>query len=306
MGYINVFVSSSAALSVKNKQLKVAAATEEGSYPLEDVNCVLLESHACTLSSYVLDAFAENGILLITCDGMHMPNAALVPFAIHYKQYAVLKTQLSLPKPVAKRLWQKIVVRKILNQAECLALFSRSAAVRLTDIARGVQSGDAGNAEAAAANIYFKALFGETFVRREENLVNAMLNYAYSLLRSLVARTLAVYGFNMCLGLHHKNELNAFNLADDLIEPFRPVADLLVCSVLRDDIREPSDEELTPVMKRRLFALLNADTEIDGGIYSLSYAVELTVQSLAKCYKESTFEYLKLPGILKPNMHSYE
>ena len=299
MGYANIFVASPCNIAVKNRQL-VIQGEESRRFALEDVNCLLIESHRCSISSYALQALAEAGAAVFVCDGTHMPCGVLMPYKCHFRQLVSLRLQLDAPKPLQKRLWQSIVERKISNQARCCALATGSLA-GLEVMAKNVLSGDSGNKEAVAAALHFRTLFGGGFSRQDEsNGINALLNYAYAIVRGLIARTLVVYGFECSIGLHHSNSFNAFNLADDLIEPFRPVADLFVHSTVKE-----YGTELTSRMKRSLFALTAADVEVNGQVQSLSYAVELEVQSLARCLKEQTVS-LALPSLLPVAVHRYE
>lgn len=297
MGYVNVFVSSPCNLSVKNRQL-IVKGQEEHSFPLEDMNALLIESAECNVSGYALQALADAGVVVFTCDSRHLPNGVLTPYNCYYRQLKILNLQLNISKPLQKQLWQTIIRRKIENQALCVRMCSDESNNDLLTLAKSVSSDDSGNCEATAANIYFKKIFGKGFVRRDDSFVNAALNYGYSLIRGLIARTLAVYGFESSLGIHHSNELNAFNLADDLIEPFRPVVDMLVFNMSGSETLSAND-------KKRLFSLLNQDVQINGGIYSLSYAVEITVQSLKNSMAEGK-NILQLPEILPISMHRYE
>lgn len=183
---------------------------------------------------------------------------------------------------------------KIKNQAECLALCGKTQeAAFLFGRAKAVTSGDKDNLEASAAAYYFPALFGAGYTRRNEDTRNAALNYAYAILRGYMARCLAVYGFLPCLGLHHDSELNQFNLADDLMEPFRPVADLYVAANVAEDAA------MTTALKGQLVNLLNADVLFGNQYHSVAYAMERMVQSLRG-------QTLQLPKLLEYKQHSYE
>ena len=166
-------------------------------------------------------------------------------------------------------------------------------------MAQSVRSGDSGNTEAAAAARYFPALFGADFTRGGLNGINSALNYGYAILRGCMARYLAVYGFMPSLGLHHKSELNSFNLADDMMEPFRPVVDLLVYSAVNPE------DDLCPEIKRLLFNCLNLDILSGKQSHSVAYAMERTVQSLQHSMAEGE-NALLLPKLLPLNQHRYE
>lgn len=298
MGYINVFLSRSSKVFIKNRQL-VVQGEEERSFPVEDMNVLLIETGECNITAMALRSLADAGVVVFLCDEKHLPNGVLLPYKAYYRPLKILRMQLSVSKPLQKRLWQAIVKQKIYNQAMCLVFCDKKDdAEYLFTLAKDVASDDSKNYEAVAANYYFKRMFGDSFIREEECFVNAALNYGYSLVRGLIARTLAVYGFETSIGLHHRNQLNNFNLADDLIEPYRPVVDLLVNGLSRQ-------EELTPTVKRNLFSLFNRDVDINGQKFSLSYAVELMVQSLRSSFEKETAD-LTLPKLMPLQAHRYE
>lgn len=168
----------------------------------------------------------------------------------------------------------------------------------LFSCAERVRSGDTDNVEATGAQIYFPALFGDGFTRGQDCGLNAALNYGYAILRGAMARHLAVYGFIPSLGLHHCNRLNSFNLADDLMEPFRPVVDRLAYVLFQDT------QELTPQSKRHLFNCLNMDIISGGQKHSVSYAMERLVQSLIRAMEEK--KSLILPELVELHQHRYE
>ncbi len=297
MGYINVFLSTPCSVLIKNKQLVIQGESTH-SFPVEDMNALMIESSETTVSGYALQTLADNGVVVFTCDRMHLPNGVLLPLNAYYRSLKILNCQLSITKPLKKQLWQSIVKRKIENQAACVKLATDDDADDLISLAGEVCSNDSKNVEAVAANLYFKKLFGKDFLRREESFVNSALNYGYSLVRGVIARTLSVLGFEPSFGLHHCNELNNFNLADDLIETYRPVVDLMVHNLCGYD-------DLTPDVKKKLFSILNCDVLISNEIQPLSYAVELTVRSLRRSY-ETNENHLALPQLLPFKMHSYE
>ncbi len=298
MGYINVFLSKPCRIFVKNRQLVVEGETDN-SFPIEDLNSVLIESGECSVTSTALRSLADAGVVLFVCDEKHLPNGVMLPFNAYYRPLKTLELQLSISKPKQKQLWQSIVKQKINNQATCLALCCKEQESRyLFDLVKRVNSDDAKNTEATAANYYFKKLFGSDFERRNDNFINSVLNYGYTIVRGLIARTLAVYGFETSIGLHHVNQLNNFNLADDIIEPYRPVVDLIAYSMTEYD-------EFTPEIKKILFNLINQDVKINGQIHALSYATELTVQSLKVCFEKDNSEIM-LPELLPLGTHRYE
>ena len=267
---------------------------------MEDISALLIESRQATITTAALSLLGQRGCAVFICDEKHLPCAVLNSYCQHSRQLKVISEQIKLGEVLRKHLWQSIVVSKILNQAECLELCgNKNAADGLRALAQSVRSGDSGNTEAAAAARYFPALFGADFTRGGLNGINSALNYGYAILRGCMARYLAVYGFMPSLGLHHKSELNSFNLADDMMEPFRPVVDLLVYSAVKPD------EELCPELKRLLFNCLNLDIGSGNQRHSVAYAMERTVQSLQRSLTEGE-NALLLPKLLPLNQHRYE
>ena len=305
MAFRNLMVSSKAAIRLHNGNITVETDTAERSVPLEDINSLLLESRQSIITSAALCALAQAGATVYVCDERHIPCAAMLPFAPNARNYGVLKKQESLTAPAQKRLWRQIVKGKIANQARCLAISGdEESAEHLSSLEKTVLSGDSKNAEAVAAAFYFKALFGKGFFRNDaEDFRNSALNYGYAVLRGHIARLLVSYGFLPMKGIHHKSELNAFNLADDFIEPFRPLADLFVADYCAS--HETAGSDLDPDVKKGLYNLLNLEMQSGEQLHSVSYAAERTVQSFMRCC-EKTSKELTLPVLLPLKQHAYE
>lgn len=296
MPYRNLMISSPARISCRREQLVVQTEATH-TFPLEDLVSVLIESLQTTVTAAALAALAQHGVTVYCCDEKHLPCGVGLPFAQHTRQLEVTRSQLAWSLAMKKRLWQQIVVAKIKNQAECLALCGKTEdAAFLYSRAAAVRSGDADNMEAVAAAQYFPALFGAGFTRSAEtDARNAALNYGYAILRGCMARCLAAYGFMPWLGLHHESELNPFNLADDCMEPYRPVVDLFVAAQVAEDVA------LDTALKSRLFNLLNADILSGKQHHSVAYAMERQVQGLRKAEPTAV-----LPTLLPTQPHRYE
>ncbi|MBO4251120.1 MAG: type II CRISPR-associated endonuclease Cas1 [Clostridia bacterium] len=287
-------------MSVENDKLVLKTAEKVVKYPMEDINCVLIDNSKINVSIYALNRLCESGATVLVCDGKHLPATVVLPFNSYYKKMNVLKEQFSLSKPKIKRLWQSIVRQKIKVQAECLEMNGKKEqAEYLYALSRSVLSGDSENVEARSASYYFKALFGKSFTREENHPINACLNYGYSIVRSLICRHLSARGFECSLGVFHKNQFNNFNLADDMIEPFRPIIDNYIFSLNKENLT------LSPEIKRKLFSIVNLDVLSGGERHSLSNAVERQVESLLSVYSDKK-EELVFPSLCKINMHEYE
>ncbi|MCL2053785.1 MAG: type II CRISPR-associated endonuclease Cas1 [Oscillospiraceae bacterium] len=301
MAYRNIMIQNEARLSLKSKQLCLKTETVEATFAIEDIDTILIENRQTTVSTALLGRLAQSGVALFICDEYHLPCAVLTPYLQHSRQHEIVKNQLELSTPVKKQLWKQIVTAKIRNQAKCLSLCgNETAADKIELIAKTVRSGDEGNAEGYAAAQYFPALFGDDFTRGGDcDQRNAWLNYAYAIIRGCVARSLTVYGFFPLFGLQHHSSLNQFNLADDFIEPFRPIADLFTAK------NASCDDRLTSKIKQQLVNLVNYDIMLNEKKYALSYAIELTVKSFsAVCAGKS--KNLILPELIPLNQHAYE
>lgn len=300
MGYRNIKIESFIGLHIKNSQLIIG---DKGvSFPLEDINCVLIENQSVTVSSYMLQEFAKNEIALYVCDEKHLPNAVLLPLVKHSRHFKMLTRQIEAGKPLIKRLWQQIIVCKIKNQALCLKEMGLDGYDKLLAMTKEVQSGDKTHVEAKAAAYYFRALYGDDFTRDNECIINSAMNYAYAIIRGLIARSIVCYGLEPSLGMFHHSELNSFNLADDLIEVFRPLVDLYVASHF--DIAEV-DADLTPQIKRDLFNIINYDMSVKGDKRIISNCIDMLVYSYSGAIQGNRTD-LELPELIPLQVHSYE
>lgn len=303
MGYRSILITSGVRLSVKNDQL-IISGEEEHSVPLEDIRTVCIESRSALITAYTLTALSQNGVCVYLCDDKHLPCAVLQPFAQYSRQKKQLTSQFGQSKPTLKRLWQEIVTVKVTNQAKCLeeCRCSPESSASLRAMAGQIRSGDPDNLEARAAALYFRTLFGSGFSRSAEDTVNAALNYGYAVVRGFLARKLADYGFEPCLGIHHANNLNQFNLADDLIEPFRPLVDAFVFHAMRT-----RDDGLTSADKRELANILNYEMVSGGERHSAAYAAERMIHSMERIFEEKEKGgHLCLPVFEGLRRHEYE
>lgn len=301
MGYRNIKIDSNVKLSIKNQQLIVEAG-EEISIPLEDINCILIENQAVTLSSYLLQKAADMGIAVYVCDEKHLPNGVLLPMVKHSRHFKLLKHQVQTGKPLQKRLWQQIVIQKIRNQALCLKFLNLEGSNELLAMCREVLSGDSTHVEAKAAAFYFRHMYGVNFSRGEDQIVNSALNYGYAILRGLIARSIVCYGLEPSMGIFHHSELNSYNLADDMIEPFRPLVDLYVSQHF--DISEV-DSVLSPEMKRGIFGIVNYDMLVRGEKRIISNCIDIMVSGYSSALQHMKTE-LDLPELMPLQVHSYE
>lgn len=305
MTWRSILISKGGKLSLHQQQMLIQQEGNEFTIPLEDIAIIVVESRETVITIPLLSALGLHGITLLSCDEQFLPCGQWLPFNQYYRQLKTLKLQLESSLPLKKQIWQRIVQQKIRNQAKVLAICNqKEKSDRLLKMAERVKSGDKENIEAQSAVIYFPALFGREFKRQQEaNTINTYLNYAYTIMRSAVARSLVLYGWLPQLGLFHHSELNAFNLADDFIEPFRPLVDLLVWHLLKD---KKLNSSLTPMAKQRLIKVLNYQMQVKQEQVNTLTAIERSISSFQKALSQKNAELLILPEICKLQEHQYE
>lgn len=301
MGFRNIRIESSVKLHITNQQLEIDGG-ECVQIPLEDINCLLVENLSVACSGYLLQKLAEYGIAVYVCDEKHLPSAVLLPMVRHSRHFRILKYQMNIGKPLQKRLWQQVVIQKIRNQAFCLKLLEVDGADELFRMSKEVQSGDKTHVEAKAAAFYFRRLFGRGFSRADDHIINSALNYGYAIVRGILARSIVCYGLEPSIGIFHSSELNSYNLADDMIEPFRPLVDLYVAEHF--DISE-TESALTPEIKRGLFGIINYDMSMKGEKRIISNCIDVMIASYSSALQGNR-EELELPELMQLQVHSYE
>jgi CRISPR-associated protein Cas1 len=263
---------------------------EIGRIPLDDVAAVIVHAHGVTWSTNLAVALAERGALMVLCGSNHAPVAVCMPLDGHHGQNARMRAQWETGKPLAKQLWREVVVAKIRWQAAVLE--SRGVPVDAFDmLVRRIRSGDPDNVEAQAARRYWPLLMGEDFRRdRAAGGINGLLNYGYTVLRSLLARSVVAAGLHPSIGIHHANRGNAFALADDLIEPFRPLVDAMAMQLVARGCLE-----VTPEAKRAFAGLIAVDLPGETGTTTVSGAAIRLAQSLCHCFETGKSSELSLP-----------
>lgn len=301
MTWRSVVISRPARLNREHFSLVV---TQEATVrvPFEDIAIIVLNHREIALTHPVLSACGEYGIGLFSIGDTHLPNGVFIPFLQHSRATRQMRLQMALTRPVVKQAWSSIVAQKISNQAVCLALSDRNGSDRLLSYARRVRSGDPENMEAQAAAFYFSQLFGNNFYRDQPSRTNACLNYGYAILRGAIARGLVAHGLFPAFGLFHDSEQNAFNLVDDIIEPFRPVVDLHVAKIISGAV----SDEITSQDKINLISLLNVDMEMPQGSMSILSSIEYAIESLVRMYTQQDASLLQLPVLIGLNAHNQE
>lgn len=282
-------------LTLKNQQIVIAFKdypSETTTVPIEDVGSVILEHQQTSITLPLLNALSDANVQVVLCNSKGMPNAMLQNISSNNLQGEILRNQIGCGEVLKKQLWKQIVECKIKNQA---ALLNKSGmdGFLLTPYYNNVKSGDSDNREGIAARIYFQNLFGDNFIRdREQPGINALLNYGYAILRAAVARALVSSGLFPAIGIFHHNRSNAFPLADDLMEPFRPYVDEIVFQLYSQ-----GKLELTKEVKGELINVLYVDTVFDKVTRPLSVGLSIASASLVKCYAKEQAN-LNLPKLI--------
>ena len=290
-----LYFGNPAYLSLENKQLVITRANDgdlpfednalnKRTIPIEDIGVVLLDNKQITLTSSCIASLLDNNVSVITCDSHSMPTGLLLPLYGNTIQNERFRDQLSASLPLRKQLWQQTVHNKILNQASVLKYSTGQDHRNMIIWANSVKSGDTENMEARAAVYYWKTIFPNNpfFVRdRNEMAPNNLLNYGYAILRSVIARALVSSGLLPTLGIHHHNRYNAYCLADDIMEPYRPFVDKHIVDIIKTGIPIST---LTKEIKAELLSIPVTDVLIDGKRSPLMIAASTTTSSLQKCF----------------------
>jgi len=295
MAWRGLHISKPSRLSLADGQIAVAQDDGEVRLPLEDIAWIILDTPQATLTSTLLSACMAAGIAVVVTDQKHTPSGVTLPFHSHFRQGEVAQLQIAAGAPLKKRIWQAVVRAKIANQADALDAVKRPGAASLREIARHVGSGDPDNVEARAAREYWSRLW-DNFRREDDgDRRNKLLNYGYAIIRSGVARSLVAAGLLPCIGVNHASVSNAFNLADDLVEPFRPFVDLMAWK--RTDGGKPSRDDLSLDDRRFMAGVLLRDSVIAGDRVTLLVAAERATESLVRAVEYVLPNALELPSM---------
>jgi CRISP-associated protein Cas1 len=280
-----LFFGNPAYLSTKNEQLFISfpeADKESRTVPIEDLGMIVLENQQITITNGLLAKLTERKVAIISCNAQHLPDGLLLPMQGHSEQTERVRYQLEASQPLKKNLWQQTVIAKIKNQHALLKEKGKESK-RMEYLFKNVNSGDSGNHEAQAAAIYWQELFDiPDFNRGQVGIPpNNLLNYGYAILRAVIARALVSSGMLPGVGIWHRNKYNAYCLADDIMEPYRPYVDLVVSHIV-----ETCDEyaELTTDLKKELLSIPALDVKIDGQKSPLMVAASRTTSSLHECF----------------------
>ncbi|MDN6291348.1 MAG: type II CRISPR-associated endonuclease Cas1 [Tetragenococcus koreensis] len=295
MSWRVVYIEKSDRLKLYLDNLKVVREDSEVLVPLSDIHTIIVDNQQTVVTARLINKLSKYHILLVFCDEKHLPNTYVLSPHSHHQSSKMLKKQISWSSKMKKDMWKQIIQIKIYNQASVLHHLKRSDAVvhQLYELAESVLEGDQSNREGHAAKLYFKELFGSSFIRERSSLdgINSGLNYGYIVLRSTVARSLIAAGLHPGLGIGHISQYNAFNLADDIIEPFRPIVDLWI-AVLMDE-----KDYLDIKTKQKLVYLISNNKILIGNQkQTILNAISLLIQSFIRSMDEENPDLLVYPA----------
>lgn len=295
-----VYVKTQYFVSTSNQGLKFSNVIDKSKQYMayDDVDTLIFDNVNGYLSNKLIQKCVEHEISLIFCDEKHSPLLLLDNLYNQKKRFELLNDQLTVGNKVKNRLWSKIVLSKINNQAQCLEETGHSKinVSLIKSIKNNITEGDKHNVEAYAAREYFPMMFGKNFKRgRYDDIVNASLNYGYSILRALIRKEIVIHGLEPSFGIHHASVENPFNLSDDLIEPYRAFVDELVY----ESILPKNHEQLDSEDREDIVKILFEKCVIDNKVYCLGDAIKVTVNSYLNCLNNKSSSNLKLPTFIE-------
>lgn len=291
MSWKTVIVENADKVSLFLDSLVVTKNEIPRQFPISDLNCVIFQDYRAIVTTQILNKLAINSVMVIFCDVDLMPTSVLNPIDAHHLQFKIIKEQINWKIETKRELWAKIVKQKIESQLEILEENNKSAikVEMLRGYIKEVQPGDVSNREGHAAKVYFNELFGNEFARSQDNIINAALNFGYTVIRSAFSRTIVSKGLHPSISLFHSNQYDAFALADDLMEPFRPVIDDFVYKNYQEW------EYFGREQKQALVNLLNVQINFDGKDVFLTSAINRYVDNVINYMESGEMDYLVFP-----------
>ncbi|MHA7844608.1 MAG: type II CRISPR-associated endonuclease Cas1 [Winogradskyella sp.] len=275
-----ILIEQKSKVTNKNLQLLIKNESREASIPIEDIGFLLIDNPETYISITALNNLIANNAAVIICNNVHLPNGMFLNLNSHHIQQELFKAQINASVPLKKQLWQQTIKQKITNQGILLNNITQ-AKNNFEFLASKVKSGDSSNMEAVAASLYWKSFFEHNFKReRFGNYPNNFLNYGYAILRAATARALSGSGLLNTIGIHHKSKYNAFALADDIMEPFRPIVDEAVYTI----IQHYDEQELNTEIKSVLLQILTRTVYFKNQKSTLMVALQKTASSLQQCF----------------------
>ena len=291
MGFRTLEISNAAEIHIKEGQLVVTTAEGTVLIPIEDLSQIMVHGANIRLSTMDLSILSQNKVAFMTLDEKYLPTAIVLPFEGYARQSKMMHAQVNTPPEKYTEIWMQLIKQKISNQARALSILGAEGAERIAEYTMGIDSNNVDYHESLAAKEYFK-YYHEGLNRRTDDPINSRLNYGYAIVRSAIVRKLVATGFHPTFGIHHDNQLNPFNLADDLIEPYRAIVDLIAHENIGTNVQLSKQE------RRELAKVLHNACIIDGVKMNVLSAIDMMVESLKRIILDNVTEDLKLPVII--------
>ena len=290
MSWRIINITDGCRVNLKNHQLHLMKNEDEVSINIQEINTIIIDSLHVNLTSAILSSLSQNNVVVVFINSQHLPISVLLPYHTHHRQLTRLKLQMDIKPVTKKRLWSKIISKKIQNQGRVIQAFNGKDDYYHQQIQK-VLSNDSSNREAVVAKKYWSDLFGN-FKRHSDTIENTLLNFGYAILRAIISRSLVAHGFICSLGIKHCNELNAFNLSDDLMEPWRPFVDYQ-CKKYLKNTNEICDKDAR-------LAILRSFTEsiyYNGQHIEWIHAINLYIESFLNVFQLNDVEQINLPQL---------
>lgn len=293
MGYKTLLIRDSDKLRLYLDNIVVENENGETRFLISNLKYLIIDNHKTVISAQLINKLVDNNVSLVICDLSHHPNAQLIPLNGHFLSSGILNKQLLWSNDLKREIHSLIVKHKINSQIVVLRRNNLSANVinKLSMFMSEVEDDDKSNREGLSAKMYFKELFGDNFIRFEDDIINAGLNYGYAIFRSLIEAIIVSKGLNPNIGIFHRGETNHFNLADDIIEVYRPIVDNYVYNNLS------KNKLLTKEHRDNLIKLLDIRILFDGQIHSINNTIEMYIESIMKCFDNNDSKYVIFPSI---------
>ena len=294
MAFRTVYIEKAVRVRLHLNNIVVNFENENYYINLDEISTIIFDDPRCNVSLKLLATLCEEGINVIFNDSSHMPIGSLQTLYDHTRAPKKIKCQIEWDKNTQSYLWTEIVKNKIRNQIFTLKKVNKIEKIALLEqMIADITFGDLTNKEGIASRVYFKELFGNTFKRFDETIINYALNYIYQIVRSKISQEIIACGYIPALGICHKSEFNLYNLADDFIEVFRPICDYYVYEILTNSI----DDYLTPIIKRDLIDILNYKVKFQNGEYKIHIVIQFYVQILFKYLETGDTSYIHFPKL---------
>lgn len=291
MGFRTLDIGNAAEIHIKNSQLEITQEDGTVQIPVEDLTQIIAHGANIRLSTMDLSILSQNKVSLITLDNKYLPTAIVLPFEGNTRQSKVMHAQVNASSEIYNKLWFQIIRKKIQNQAQALSILQRNGGEKILQYVNRLSLTNMDTIEALAAKEYFE-LFHTGLNRRIEDPINSRLNYGYAIVRSAIARSLVAVGFHPTFGIHHNSQLNAFNLADDLIEPYRAIVDVTVFQNQGESILLSRKE------RHDIAHVLHNACIVDRMKINIQSAIDAMCESLKRIILNDSNEELLLPNIL--------